>query len=55
MTKHDNDHRPDPKAFADNLKGPMPVREKLFLFLRNNFRKIVAAKSCCGHPGEPGC
>lgn len=50
-----SEHKPDPKAFIDNLKGPMPVHKKLFLFVKNNARKIVTAKSCCGHPGEPGC
>jgi hypothetical protein len=51
----ENDYKPNPKAFVDNLKGPMPIQKKLFLFLKNNARKIVTAKSCCGHPGEPGC
>jgi hypothetical protein len=50
-----NDYKPDPKAFVDNLKAPMPLQKKLFLFLKNNARKIVTRKSCCGHPGEPGC
>lgn len=50
-----NDRRPDPKAFFDNLKGPMTMQKKLLLFLRNNARKIVTARNCCGHPGEPGC
>jgi hypothetical protein len=55
MTKMGHDHKPDPKAFVDNLKGPMPFQRKLYLLLRNNVRKIVTTKSCCGHPGEPGC
>ncbi len=48
--------KPNLKAFfVDNLKGSMPFQKKLFLFLKNNTRKIVTAKSCCGHFGEPGC
>jgi hypothetical protein len=50
-----SDHTPDPKAFINNLKGQLPVHKKLVLFLKNNARKMVTAKSCCGHPGEPGC
>lgn len=50
-----NDRKPEPKAFFENLKGPMTVHKKLFLFLKNNARKMVTAKSCCGHHGEPGC
>jgi len=40
-----DDHRPD----------PMPVHRKFSLFLKNNAGKMLTAKSCCGHPGEPGC
>jgi len=50
-----NENKPDPKAFVDNLKGPMPIQKKLFFLLKNNARKIITAKTCCGHPGEPGC
>jgi hypothetical protein len=50
-----SDRKPDPKAFINNLKGPMPIHKKVFLFIKNNARKIVTAKSCCGDPGEPGC
>ncbi len=48
-------NKPDPKAFIENMMGQLPVHKKLLLFLRNNARKIVTVKSCCGHPGEPGC
>ncbi len=47
--------KPDPKAFFENIERPMPIGKKLFLVLRNNLRKIATRKSCCGHPGEPGC
>jgi hypothetical protein len=50
-----DDHRSDPKAFIENLKGQLPVHKKLMLFIKNNARKLLTAKSCCGHPGEPGC
>ena len=51
-----NNRKPNLKAFlVDNLKGSMPFQKKLFLFIKNNARKIVTGKSCCGHFGEPGC
>jgi hypothetical protein len=43
------------KAIIDNLKIPMPIGRKARLFIRNNILKTVRMKSCCGHPGEPGC
>ena len=49
------DDKPDPKAIIDNLKGPTPIQKKLFFLLKNNARKIITAKTCYGHPGEPGC
>ena len=51
----ENENKPDPKAFIDNLKGSMPIQKKLFSLLKNNALKIITAKTCCGHPGEPGC
>ncbi len=50
-----HDHKPDLEAFVDNLKAPVPIHKKLFFFLKNNAKKFVTAKSCCGNPGEPGC
>jgi hypothetical protein len=47
--------RPSPKDFLENLRREMPWREKLRLFIRNNFIKIKTGRNCCGHPGEPGC
>lgn len=47
--------RPSPKDFLENLSRKMPWREKLRLFIRNNFIKIKTGRNCCGHPGEPGC
>jgi hypothetical protein len=47
--------RPEVKAIIDNLRIPMPIGRKIRFFVRNNILKIVRMKSCCGHPGEPGC
>ncbi|OPY81077.1 MAG: hypothetical protein A4E65_01246 [Syntrophorhabdus sp. PtaU1.Bin153] len=55
MTEHHHYVRPDMKAFAANLRKPMPFWKKFWLFLRNNTKKIVTFSNCCGHPGEPGC
>jgi hypothetical protein len=49
------DDRPAPDAFIRNLKQPMPLSHKLRLVLSNSAIKITRLKSCCGHPGEPGC
>jgi hypothetical protein len=51
----DDDNKPDLKAFIDNLKLQLPVQKKLLLFLKNNAKKMLTARICCGHPGEPGC
>jgi hypothetical protein len=51
----DDNNKPDLKAFIDHLKFQLPVQKKLLLFLKNNAKKILTARSCCGHPGEPGC
>jgi len=47
--------RPSAKLFFTNLKVPMPWPRKIKLLIRNNWIKIKTGKSCCGHPGEPGC
>ncbi len=46
---------PSLKAAFTNLSAPMPLRRKLYLLLRNNIIKLRKGRSCCGHPGEPGC
>lgn len=48
-------NRLDIKNIFNNLKQQMPIRKKIYLFIKNNLIKIVKLKSCCGHPGEPGC
>ncbi|MGH3441969.1 MAG: hypothetical protein ACRDUY_07980 [Nitriliruptorales bacterium] len=32
-----------------------PVTEKIRLTIRNNARKALTGKGCCGNYGEPGC
>lgn len=32
-----------------------PVRDKLRLTARNNWRKLRNRRGCCGQHGEPGC
>ncbi len=39
----------------ENLRQPMPLGRKIYLFLRNNWRKIRTGSTCCGNHGEPGC
>lgn len=41
--------------FIANLRKPMPLGRKIRLTLRNTGRKLFRLKTCCGHPGEPGC
>ncbi len=53
-SNHQHD-RPDPQAFLENLRQPMPWRRKIKLFLRNNWIKMRAGSDCCGNHGEPGC
>jgi hypothetical protein len=44
-----------PSESWENLRQPMPLGRKLYLFFRNNWRKIRTGQSCCGNHGEPGC
>jgi hypothetical protein len=46
---------PSPSAYMANLRQPMPLDRKVRLLARNTARKVIRLKSCCGHPGEPGC
>lgn len=46
---------PDPNAWLDNMRKPMPLSRKLRLFGRNQWSKLRKREACCGHPGEPGC
>ncbi len=50
-----NPDAPDTDAFLRNLRAPIPTPRKIKLVLKNTGLKIVRLKSCCGHPGEPGC
>lgn len=47
--------RPDIKTAIDNLKQSLPIGKKIGLLIKNSLIKITRLKSCCGHPGEPGC
>jgi hypothetical protein len=40
---------------VQNLRQQMPLRRKMGLFLRNNWRKVQTRSDCCGNYGEPGC
>jgi hypothetical protein len=44
-----------PHALLANLRQPGPLSWKLQRLLTNNVIKITRRRSCCGHPGEPGC
>lgn len=47
--------RPSIRDFFINLSGPLPLKDKISLLLRNNAVKMKNQQPCCGHPGEPGC
>jgi hypothetical protein len=47
--------QPDPHAFLDNFRGPLPWTRKLQMAGRNTWTKVRTGQRCCGHPGEPGC
>jgi hypothetical protein len=51
----DEQKSPNPNAALRNLRQPMPVGRKVRLVVRNTALRFVRLKSCCGHPGEPGC
>jgi len=51
----DKKKKPDVRKVVGNLAKPMPLTKKISLLLKNNAKKLVNLKSCCGHPGEPGC
>jgi hypothetical protein len=50
-----NDRRGTTRETLANLRQPMPLGRKLYLFMRNNWLKIRTRSSCCGNHGEPGC
>ena len=47
--------KPSDEAFLRNLRQPIPLGRKVVLVVKNAGLKVVRLKSCCGHPGEPGC
>jgi hypothetical protein len=44
-----------PQETLANLRQPMPLSRKLYLFVRNNWYKLRHGTRCCGNHGEPGC
>jgi hypothetical protein len=54
MTNHHN-ARPSVQAFLTNLQVPMPLWKKIWLLGRNNAKKILTMRNCCGNHGQPGC
>lgn len=46
---------PQPRAYLQNLRQPMPMGKKLRLLTKNTWTKVSRVQSCCGHHGEPGC
>jgi hypothetical protein len=55
MCAGDGRGRMSPSAFFQNLRAPMPLGHKLKLVFSNEARRVLRLRSCCGHPGEPGC
>ncbi len=47
--------KPNLKSVIDNLKSSIPLKRKIYLFIKNFLLKLIRFKSCCGNPGEPGC
>ena len=44
-----------PLRYVRNLAAPMPLGEKLRLYVRNMLNRVRRVDLCCGHPGQPGC
>jgi hypothetical protein len=36
-------------------ESDLPFVEKVAVASRNQLRKLLTRKTCCGHYGEPGC
>ena len=47
--------KPNAGDVVGNLLKPMPLGKKFSLFFKNSAYKLLKFKSCCNHPGEPGC
>ena len=48
--------RPSLRAVFTNWReSELPFHRKVGAVVRNNWRKLRTRRSCCGHPGEPGC
>lgn len=47
---------PSPRDFFTNWReSKLPLPQKIAVALRNNWKKAVTFKDCCGNHGEPGC
>lgn len=55
MPDDDNTPRRSLSASRANWQQPGPLSWKLRRTLANTASKLLHLRSCCGHPGEPGC
>ena len=46
---------PSLRSIFTNMAAPMPLHRKLWLVVRNSLSRLKNGRTCCGHPGEPGC
>jgi hypothetical protein len=49
------DERVTQNAYLRNLRANVPLGRKVWLVTRNMALRLLRLKTCCGHPGEPGC
>ena len=55
MSRPPPSQRPSLLATLANLGARVPAARKLRLMLRNYWLRLYRQRTCCGHPGEPGC
>ncbi len=46
---------PSLRAAFTNLRGPMPLPQKVARLVANNWKKVRTRSDCCGNHGQPGC
>ena len=47
---------PSPDAFRRNwTESDLPIWQRTLVAMRNNARKMLRGRNCCGNHGEPGC
>lgn len=49
------DKRPNMSDVLKNLRKPMPLGDKLRLFMSSMKERLAKRQACCGHHGQPGC